>query len=395
VNYLLQLKQKYSGKEINRAGEKLTSESVLDYEDEFSNAMNTLSFWRFTHEVPLEEAYELVESITSQKDKKSICAKRLKRHVSIVNKLRRFEKMKLRNMQDIGGCRAIVGSIKKLRQVERELKKRPEFKIRDNKPKIKDYIINPKDDGYRSVHLIGKFNDSEGLEKYIEVQLRTIVQHYWATALEIVDLFTQQSLKTNQGQIVWKSFFKDVSELFALIDKIHMFDTLNPQSQFDGLYEQIIGQKNIVEKKRILGCCKRVVEACRRLQIIEKLEAYTGSLKVIDDRLRDESIKGYVLLQIDLNNKTVNTEVIDEEEAEKASIYYVEAEKKAALQKNTVVALVFSNAVGGIKSAYPNYFADSSEFIKYLIYIRRIYDLYGEEKSFATSILKSIFRIRK
>jgi ppGpp synthetase/RelA/SpoT-type nucleotidyltranferase len=373
----LQSIKTYSGKEVNRAGEKLTSDSIVDNTEEFTQAMNVLSYWRFTHEESLEKAYELVEKITYQKDNKSICAKRLKRHVSIVNKLQ------------------IVGSLKKLRQVERELKKRPEFKIRDKQPKIKDYIASPKEDGYRSVHLIGKFKNDKGLDKCIEVQLRTIVQHYWATALEIVDLFTNQSLKTNQGQEVWKSFFKDVSELFQLIDKIHMFDSLSSQSQFDRLYEQIIGQKDETKKRRILECCKRVVKACKSLQIIEKLEAYTGSLKVIDDKLKDVGIKGYVLLQINLTEKTVLTEVIDEKEAEKANYLYVEAEKKAALENHTVVALVYSNAVGGIKSAYPNYFADSSQFIKYLSYVKKIYDLYGEGKSLSTIWFKSIFGIRK
>jgi ppGpp synthetase/RelA/SpoT-type nucleotidyltranferase len=387
--------KRYSGKEVIRAGEKLTSDSVLNNNEEFSQAMNVLSYWRFTHEQPLEKAYELVEKIASQKDKNSICAKRLKRHVSIVNKLRRFEKMKLRNMQDIGGCRAIFKGIKKLRQVERELKKRPEFKIKNNQPKIKDYVNYPKEDGYRSVHLIGKFKDENGVDKYIEVQLRTMVQHYWATALEIVDLFTNQSLKTNQGEDVWKSFFRDASELFELIDQIHLFDSLSEQAQFDRLYEQTIGQKDEEKREKILECCKRVVKACKHLRIIEKLEAYTGSLKVIDERLKDESIKGYVLLQMNLHEKTVATEVIDEAEAEKASLLYVEAEKKAAIENHTVVALVFSNAVGGIKSAYPNYFADSSQFIKYLAYIRRIFDLYGDNKSFSTSLFKSIFGIKR
>jgi ppGpp synthetase/RelA/SpoT-type nucleotidyltranferase len=387
--------KRYSGKEVIRAGEKLTSDSVLNNNEEFSQAMNVLSYWRFTHEQPLEKAYELVEKIASQKDKNSICAKRLKRHVSIVNKLRRFEKMKLRNMQDIGGCRAIFKGIKKLRQVERELKKRPEFKIKNNQPKIKDYVNYPKEDGYRSVHLIGKFKDENGVDKYIEVQLRTMAQHYWATALEIVDLFTNQSLKTNQGEEVWKSFFRDASELFELIDQIHLFDSLSEQAQFDRLYEQTIGQKDEEKREKILECCKRVVKACKHLRIIEKLEAYTGSLKVIDERLKDESIKGYVLLQMNLHKKTVATEVIDEAEAEKASLLYVEAEKKAAIENHTVVALVFSNAVGGIKSAYPNYFADSSQFIKYLAYIRRIFDLYGDNKSFSTSLFKSIFGIKR
>ena len=132
------LKKKFSGKEVIRAGERLIDDSISSDSKEFSKVMDVLSYWRFTHEMPLEKALEMVQSYAKSQDKNSICAKRLKRHVSIANKLRRFEGMKLKNMQDIGGCRAILSSVKKLRQVERELKKKPEFRIRIIK--ILDYI---------------------------------------------------------------------------------------------------------------------------------------------------------------------------------------------------------------------------------------------------------------
>lgn len=328
-------------------------------------------------------------------DKDAICAKRLKRHVSIVNKLRRFNKMKLRNMQDIGGCRVVVSSIKKLRQIERRLKKRPEFKIRNGHVKMKDYIEHPKEDGYRSVHMIGEFSDNKGNKKYIEIQLRTVVQHYWATALEIVDLFTHQSLKTNQGEEVWKSFFRDAGALFEVIDSIHLFSRLDHKSQFQKMHERIIQHSDVREKADILKCCQRVVKSCRDLKIINKLEAYTGSLKVVDDRLNNELIRGYVLLEISLSQKLVRTTVFDERNEKKAAAVYVAAEKNAATTTDAVVALVYSNAVGGIKSAYPNYFADSSEFIRCLNYIRRIYETDGQDKSFSTSMLRSILGIKK
>ena len=50
-------------------------------------------------------------------------AKRLKRAASIVNKLRRFNGMKLRSMQDIGGYRAILSNEKKVRKLVRALRK--------------------------------------------------------------------------------------------------------------------------------------------------------------------------------------------------------------------------------------------------------------------------------
>ncbi|GAC14031.1 conserved hypothetical protein [Aliiglaciecola lipolytica E3] len=385
----------YSGKAITKAGEKLIADDVLKDNQEFSNAMDVLSYWRHTFEAPLETAFDVVEKEAQAYDKQAICAKRLKRHVSIVNKLRRFEKMKLRNMQDIGGCRVIVSSIKKLRQIERRLKKRSEFRIRGGQVKMKDYINHPKEDGYRSVHLIGQFNDGKGGKKYIEIQLRTVVQHYWATSLEIVDLFTHQSLKTNQGEEVWKSFFRDAGALFEVIDNIHLFSQLDHKSQFEKMYEHIFQHPDKKAREHMLACCKRVVKSCRDLKIINKLEAYTGSLKVVDDRLNDERIRGYVLLEINMKQKKVQTTVFEEENAQKAAQVYVAAEKHAAVTEDAVVALVFSNAVGGIKSAYPNYFADSSEFIRCLLYIRRIYEAYDSEKSFSTSVLKTLFGVKQ
>jgi len=48
---------------------------------------------------------------------------------------------------------------------------------------------------------------------------------------------------------------------------------------------------------------------------------------------------------------------------------YTEAEKQSAGKEYIVVALVSTVALGGIKEAYPNYFADSTEFLKYLLFV--------------------------
>lgn len=388
------LKQKFSGKEVIRAGERLVDDKLFDNTDEFSRVMDVLSYWRFTHELPLEKALEMVQGFAKSHDKNSICAKRLKRHASITNKLRRFEDMKLKNMQDIGGCRAILSSVKKLRQVERELKKKPEFRIRNGSPKYKDYIAEPKDDGYRSLHLIGKFPDVYGTSKYVEVQLRTVTQHYWATALEIVDLFTKQSLKTNQGQEVWKNFFIDMGDIFEIIDGIHLFETLPPQEQFKKLYEAILNDKDPVNKRRILDCCQRIVKSCKNLGISNKLIAFTGSLKVIDERLDEEPVEGYVLLQVDMNKSMVSSTLFEDNDGENAAKEYIKSEKNAAMHEHLVVALVYSNAVGGVKAAYPNYFADSTVFVKYLAYIRKIYELSNDDTSVGTGLIRKLFGIK-
>ncbi|TYK66669.1 RelA/SpoT domain-containing protein [Colwellia echini] len=385
------VKPKYSGKQVIKAGEILIADDISEDMPKFSEMMDILSYWRFSHEEPLEKALEIIQENSKKFDKKTICAKRLKRHFSIVNKLRRFDYMKLKNMQDIAGCRAIVSSLKKLRKIERELKKKKEFRIKEGLPKFKDYIANPKHDGYRGLHLIGKFPDIYGTSKLVEVQVRTITQHYWATALEIVDLFTKQSLKTNQGENVWKDFFKDMGTIFEVIDSIHRFNDISHQAQFDRLFEEIVLTSNVQRKKELTVCCKRIVQSCKNLKVNEKLVAYTGSLKIVDDRLENEKVEGYVLLKIELNKFRVQS--ILHADNESAAREYILLEKQAARNDDLVVAMVYSDAVGGIKDAYPNYFADSTVFLRYLGFVRRIYQLSNDEKSVSTGFLKRIFRI--
>jgi ppGpp synthetase/RelA/SpoT-type nucleotidyltranferase len=359
--------QKYTGKQIIRAGEDLINPDITEDNEKFSFAMDVLSFWRFSHEEALEIAFTKLQTIALQQDKNAIFAKRLKRHASIVFKLKRFSSMKLKNIQDIGGCRCIVTDQKKLIKIARDLKKCPEFRHLDSKRKLKykekDYIENPKEDGYRGYHLIGSFSDSDGNNKTIEIQLRTKLQHYWATALEIVDLFTGQALKSNQGDDRWKQFFFNVSEQFSVMEKIHLFGSMSREER----YSNYVSSLN--ESQISIESCEAVKHCCRKLDVIKKFEAFAGSLKIIDDKIVQNPNSGYVLLQINTKKKSVSSMFFRKEDNKLAETEYISAEKESAKHNGTVVALVSTTAVGGIKEAYPNYFADSSEFLMYLIYI--------------------------
>jgi Region found in RelA / SpoT proteins len=82
-----------------------------------------------------------------------------------------------------------------------------------------DYIARPKPDGYRSHHLMFNFRDrrNAGIHdgRRIEVQLRTRLQHSWATAVEAVGLFRGEDLKGNQGNPKWLRLFTLMSAEFA------------------------------------------------------------------------------------------------------------------------------------------------------------------------------------
>jgi ppGpp synthetase/RelA/SpoT-type nucleotidyltranferase len=76
----------------------------------------------------------------------------------------------------------------------------------------KDYIVSPKPDGYRGIHLIYQYKALERQNKAydklrIEIQIRTNLQHIWATAVEAVGIFTREALKSNVGNKDWLRLF--------------------------------------------------------------------------------------------------------------------------------------------------------------------------------------------
>lgn len=371
---------KYTGKQITKAGQSFLNDEITKDPQKFSAAMDVLSYWRSCHTVPLENALKKLRQVVKSIDKNALYAKRLKRYPSIQTKLRRFPKMSLKNMQDIGGCRVIVASSKRVEKIVRALRAKPEFKLCDGKHRHKDYIKNPKSDGYRSYHLIGNFPDEFGKSYRIEVQVRTVIQHYWATALEIIDLFTKQSLKTNQGEKIWSEFFINLSEQFAAMDNIHTFAHSDSNKRLKSYASAL------VEDGKLASGCLDVVKLSRRLEVKRKLNAFAASLQIVDNALKKVKVSGYVLLKIDLVKSQLEYEVFKETDSKKAEMTYTEAEK-CSIESNSklIVALVYTDHLNQIKQAYPNFFADSTQFIDLLDTI------HGAEEIFrASAVSKSL-----
>jgi hypothetical protein len=248
--------------------------------------------------------------------------------------------MKLRNMQDIGGCRVIVGTSKHVQKLKRELN-------RDRHFKVTDYIESPKDDGYRGIHLVGKFSaEDRKSECLIEVQLRSAVQHSWATAVEIIDLFTNQALKSDVGSQDWKDFFKSTSVELAILEG-----------------DVSTGDENAAEE---------VVRLSKKLNVFQKFEAYRSSLKILSDSgTKDED--GYFLLRIDTKKNTLSFDFYNLSGYQNAAKDYLSAEKSNVKNPQTVVALVSSSSINDLKEAYPNYFADSDVFVTHLVLVLEKY----------------------
>jgi hypothetical protein len=209
----------YSKKAVSRAGATL-SDSNSTAEDKL-NAIPIVNNWRSIHGYPINTFQATLRSKLSGVDDVAIVAQRLKRLPSIIKKLQRYPDMQLSRMQDVGGVRAVVKDIRAVRTLER---KYLEGRLNHSLHSHYDYISSPKPSGYRSVHLIYRYSNPRETARaynglFIELQIRSKLQHAWATAVETVGTYLQESLKSSEGSKDWLNFFALVGSAFAHLEK--------------------------------------------------------------------------------------------------------------------------------------------------------------------------------
>jgi len=339
----------YSKKKISKAGEILMTAKSKEKRNE---AINLINIWRSHHLHPLNVMKNaLIRVLTKYKIKPVLISQRLKRLSSIEFKLDVNDKMGLGGMQDIGGFRAVLKDVKDLNKLRDILNENP---FNHKLKKVNDYIENPKTSGYRSIHYIYTYRSKK--DKYdglsIELQIRTKLQHIWATAVETAGLITKTSLKSSLGPDDWLDFFKIISSLFAIKEKLPVLD--------------IHKDKELVELMKI-GC-----EYIKKLNVIPILKGLRISAKKIEIDKKGE----YHIIYIDFIKKMVRITSFKKKDYENASMKYLEIEKEIDNSESAVV-LVSSNSIKSLKKAYPSYFLDTSEFITALEKILQNCDKYN------------------
>lgn len=124
-------------------------------------------------------------TIKKQRNPIEIVTTRVKTPSSIVEKLKRrgFEvsiQSLIANLNDVAGIRVICSFVDDIYAIAEMLTKQDDVTL----IRVKDYIKNPKPNGYRSLHLIIEipvfFSDEKDNIK-VEVQIRTIAMDFWAT----------------------------------------------------------------------------------------------------------------------------------------------------------------------------------------------------------------------
>jgi hypothetical protein len=206
-------------KDVLRAGEALAGEVPWNNDSEAEAARHVFSVannWRDSHAYPMRKIrYELAAQLRKHKFKASMPVARLKRMPSIRRKLKAIPG-NLNQMHDLAGCRAILPSIKDVTRFIEAMRANSAHELFREYP----YIRDAKADGYRCHHMVYKFRGTGDEEVYngrrVEVQVRTQLQHSWATAVEAVGLFRREDLKAGRGDPDWLRLFKLMSAEFAV-----------------------------------------------------------------------------------------------------------------------------------------------------------------------------------
>lgn len=335
---------KYTKNQIDKAG-KLIIKTDISPETK-KQCIEIIDNWRASHAYPMNSISNTLKR-KLRKYKDIITAQRLKRLDTILNKLDRYPEMNLSRMQDLGGCRVVFSSLSDLKSFRDSLVRSKINHILTNEKK---YIKNPKPNtGYRGIHLVYKYSSSK-MSQYndllVEIQLRTKLQHLWATAVETVGAFTHNQLKFEQGDDVWLRFFKLVSIIFAAEEEKKAF-------------------KSIKKIENHFEVVSELIELINKNKLTHKLESFR-IIKPILNSSRPNLTTGYYLLRLNLTDYELKIEWYKETEEgfNEAVKAYTNLEGKK--RKDEDVVLIATKDLRTLMRAYPNYFSDISEFNKKL-----------------------------
>jgi tetratricopeptide (TPR) repeat protein len=186
----------------------------------------------------------------------------------------------------------------------------------------------------------------------VELQIRSKIQHSWATAVEVVGTFTKQALKSSKGDADWLAYFKFASAEFSKLEGY-----ADTSDIFKGIdtYEEL--------KKLALS-----------LEVDTKLRAFNVAIKNLDTKKEDGV--GYYILILKLEENLIQIARFNKNQFTEATDYYNAAEEKYKDDISKDLVMVSASSLKALKKAYPNYFSDTIEFSKYIAKVHEINGLH-------------------
>ena len=174
-------------------------------------------------------------SLNNRKNPIQFIKSRVKKPASIVKKLQKLEKELsvesiMTSLNDVAGIRVITAFIDDVYRIADMLVKQDDITLIE----AKDYIKNPKANGYRSYHLIIEvpvfFSDKKQSVR-VEIQIRTVAMDFWAS------LEHQLKYKENiENSKEIEDELKECAETIAMTD-LKMLNIRNKMEEKEGSEE--------------------------------------------------------------------------------------------------------------------------------------------------------------
>lgn len=314
---------------VNKAGNNVRQQKVT-IED-----LNIIDEWRAAHKFVLNTFQASLRNRT--RGKNIIVAQRHKRRNTIFNKLVRQPKMELSRMDDIAGCRLIFETIDELYKFRTQFHGARFKHKRKNEIDKYDYIKKPKTTGYRGIHDVYSYDvKSKNGELYkgllVEIQYRTLVQHAWATAVEVIGFITENQPKFQQGDKRYEHCMALASEILARF------------------YEDNRGPYPDVEDEELL---RNFTDIDDELHLIR---TFTGLNSAQSETTKNRNT-------ILIFKKDGELETLSYKDATEALKELFRLEKESP---SLDVVLVKADTSEEIRMAFRNYFSDAKDFVRFL-----------------------------
>lgn len=348
-------KPSYSKSDLDRAGNSICT--LAPESAEYQAAIAMVDEWRASHQYPMQTFNVTLRNHARAIYKQAIVARRLKRMVTIVDKIsNRQSAMNLSRMQDIGGVRAIMQSVDQVYKLHAMYLEKGRFP--HTLKRNKDYIREPKPSGYRGVHLVFKFNNKQGRQPdsrdwdglLVEVQLRTELQHAWATSVEIVGTMLHENLKSSLAaphNQEWLTFFQYMSSVIAKLEDQPVLEA-HANWRAQTLYH-------------------RANHLVTKLEVIDKLQGWLTGMRWINE----EGTSHYNILMLDVERKVVQIKGFKKTDFARANARLTQLERQALAAGTPQPVLVAAGDLKSLKRAYPNYALDSKRFLEIVQMVAR------------------------
>lgn len=331
--------------------------------------VSVLNTFRLLHLKPLAELWSVLSAALPEASAGSvIMVQRLKRLPTIISKLQRQPEMRLARIQDLGGMRIITGSAAQACRVAAQAAELLQRSGRFELLQYKDYIASPKADGYRGLHLILRYHNAEdrlhhGLR--LELQLRSRLQHVWASGVELCALCAGADLKSGLGGAEYRQYLKIASALLSLAEGTALPAELSGTDR-----AELAGQLSALEgtlrlKEQLQGLQARYCPAVPGGDMAS--DAYS-LLELGRDGGPDVmqcSGAGAYRLQV-LSIEAGQGELGALRSFQREQELYAGHANPAELDTCCQLLLTRSQSFEDLKEAYPNYFLQPAKFIELL-----------------------------